>query len=276
MIAPLPAPVIGDAGRLQQVVTNLVLNAIKFTPEGGRVMVRLAAVDSEAVLAVADTGRGIAPAFLPYVFQRFTQSETRGTRDDGLGLGLFIVHHLVAEHGGTVTCESPGGETSGATFTVRLPLARERVVPQARKPAATDAVAPLAGIRVLLVEDDEDTRAALELALAGSGAEVFAAGSAREALALFDHATPGVVVSDLAMPGEDGYWLVKRLRATTRGRTMPIVALTGFAGRGDAERAIEAGFTVHVAKPADPERLVRIVAGLVGRLRPADARHAPA
>ncbi len=272
-LAPAVSPVLGDPDRLQQVVWNLLSNAIKFTPIEGRVEVYLRQVEGNVEIAVSDTGSGILPAFLPFVFDRFRQAESTTTRSHGgLGLGLSIVRHLVELHGGTVAVES-AGEGAGATFTVALPV-RATFLPspgpeQAAPPAAAGAwdARLLAGVRVLVVEDDEDTRELLVRALERGGAEVEEAASVAMALAALDRRLPDVLVSDIGMPGEDGYSLIRKLRASTRerGADLPAAALTAYARSEDRVQALQAGFQTHIAKPVDPSELVAIVARLAGR-----------
>ena len=273
-LAPAVSPVLGDPDRLQQVVWNLLSNAIKFTPREGRVEVYLRQVDGNVEIAVRDTGSGILPAFLPFVFDRFRQAESTTTRSHGgLGLGLSIVRHLVELHGGTVAVES-AGEGAGATFTVALPVRAtflpnpgpEQAAPPAAAGGAWDARL-LAGVRVLVVEDDEDTRELLVRALERGGAEVEEAASVALALAALDRRLPDVLVSDIGMPGEDGYALIRKLRASTRerGADLPAAALTAYARSEDRVQALQAGFQTHIAKPVDPSELVAIVARLAGR-----------
>src|SRR5437870_775152 len=231
-------PISGDEARLRQVVWNLLSNAIKFTPKGGRIEVRLERADSWAQITVKDTGRGIKPGFLPHVFERFRQADSSTTRaHGGLGLGLAIVRHLVELHGGSVHADSPG-EGRGATFAVRLPLLAVRPLEAAREapPPAGRRAAPgaptLNGVRVLLVEDDVNTRESLGTLLRHRGARVTATESAAEGLRALEREPPDVLVSDLGMPGEDGYALIRKVRALgqERGGRVPAVALTGYAG----------------------------------------------
>ncbi len=261
-----------DPGRLQQIVWNLLSNAIKFTDRGGRVEVRLRRRGSQVEIAVSDSGKGIDPDFLPHVFERFRQADSSITRrHGGLGLGLAIVRQLVELHGGTVRAESPG-ENLGATFTVSLPVMAVAggVPPAARGPRdsgapAAEAAAPpsLAGLSVLVVDDDRDARELLSRVLEHFGAEVQLAASAAEGLQVLRSARPDVLVSDIGMPDVDGYELIRRVRDLEDGvaRT-PAIALTAFARAEDRERALEAGYQVHVAKPVDPGRLVAAVASL--------------
>jgi signal transduction histidine kinase len=251
------APVLGDADRLQQVVWNLLSNAIKFTPAGGRVEVQLERGAHEVAVRVTDTGKGIPPAFLPHVFERFRQADASTTRTTaGLGLGLAIVRHLIELHGGRVEAHS-GGEGQGATFTVVLPLFR--TVPDVPAPAVAEPQpASVAGLVVLLVEDDADTREGLALVLSGAGAAVMSAASATEALASLGAATADVIVCDIGLPGEDGYALLHAVRE--RGQHVPAVALTAYARECDRARALAAGFCEHVAKPTSPADLLAAVA----------------
>jgi signal transduction histidine kinase len=257
--------VIGDAERLRQVFTNLIANAIKFTPNGGSVRVEcLPDASREAVVKVRDTGVGIDPEFLPHVFDRFTQADTSSTRrHGGLGLGLAIARHLIEVHGGRIAAESPG-PGRGATFIVSLPIGYAVDAAVARPRDGQGAGVRLHGIRVLVVEDDADALEALRLVLEQSGAEVAAATSAADALDVFAAAPPDVLVSDISMPGEDGYALLARVRAGARAST-PAVALTGFASPEDRARAVAAGFQAHVAKPVDPAALISLVHKLAQR-----------
>ena len=269
----LTSPVLGDADRLQQVIWNVLSNAIKFTPEGGRVMVRLQQIGGSAEIRVTDTGAGIRPDFLPYVFDRFRQAESTITRSHGgLGLGLSIVRHMVELHGGSVGVHSEG-EGKGATFTVSLP-----VRPAAAENAASlddtmdkarvwETQGLLTGVRVLVVEDEDDTRELLATALEQCGAEVASASSAAEALASFDRLPPDVLVSDLAMPDEDGFSLIRKVRSREAGQggDVPAAALTAYARTEDRVRALTSGFQKHLPKPIDPSDLIAAVAALAGR-----------
>jgi PAS domain S-box-containing protein len=268
--------VLGDPARVQQIVWNLVSNAIKFTPRGGSVAVRLAQVGQQVEVSVRDSGMGISPQFLPHVFERFRQADSSKTRaHGGLGLGLAIVRHLVELHGGTVTAESEG-EGRGALFTVRLPRAAGAAAlgaaahelnrtTEARLIAAS---APdLSALRVLVVDDEPDTLEFLETALKQFGAEVFAAASSAEALSALPRWKPDVMVSDLGMPQEDGYALIGLVRALApeQGGAIPAAALTAYVRDEDRARALDAGYQAHVPKPVDPSALARVVAGLAGR-----------
>jgi PAS domain S-box-containing protein len=273
VLDPLAGPVLGDPARLQQVLWNLLSNAIKFTPKGGSIQVRLERVDSHVEIAVSDTGQGIKPDFLPFVFDRFRQADATTARaHGGLGLGLAIVRHLVELHGGTVRVDSPG-EGQGATFTVQLPIMimhREasdketRYAPSGPSSVVTPA---LDGLRVLVVEDEADARQLLAVALERHGAEVIAVSSAQEALAAIESATPDVIISDIGMPREDGYALIRKVRALPRerGGNIPAAALTAYAGSEDRKRALLAGFQAHIPKPVDPSELIAVVASLAGR-----------
>src|SRR5438132_29223 len=269
----------GDPSRLQQVVWNLLTNAIKFTPAGGRVHVRLERADSTALVTVSDSGPGISPEFLPHAFERFRQADASPTRaQGGLGLGLDIVRHLIELHGGTVKVESPG-EMGGATFTVTLPLhepGRAAADPASARtePAKPElAVAPssaLDGARVLIVDDEGDTREVLSVLLSGAGAEVRTSASASDALVVLTRWQPDVLLADIAMPGEDGYALLSKLRALTprQGGEIPAMALTAYAHLQDRERALAAGFHDYIVKPFEPPALVAAIAKLARTRRP--------
>ncbi|MGH7401205.1 MAG: ATP-binding response regulator, partial [Candidatus Rokuibacteriota bacterium] len=253
----------GDASRLQQVVWNLLANAIKFTSSGGRVEVRLEPAGGQAQITVTDTGEGVAAEFLPFIFDRFRQGDSTITRrHGGLGLGLAIVRHLVELHEGTVKAQS-AGEGYGTTFIIRLP--RAEAVPAApTDPAAGRSAPALQGVQVLLVDDDQDALDMLTIVLAEAGAAVRTAASAAEALALLRWIRPDVLVSDLAMPDEDGYSLIHNLRAIERasGRETPAVALTAYVRVQDRARAVAAGFNMFVEKPVDPDELISVLAGI--------------
>jgi signal transduction histidine kinase/ActR/RegA family two-component response regulator len=272
-----PATIMGDQERLQQVVWNLLSNAIKFTPNAGRIEVRVGTRGEEVDLAVADTGKGIPREFLPYVFDRFRQADSSSTRTHGgLGIGLALVRHLVELHGGSVEARSDG-EGKGSTFAIRLPVAgpgeSEEVTPV---PAATVSRASLTGLptldglRILVVDDEADARDLIGVILRGRGAAVDAAASAAEALEAIARQHPDVLVSDISMPDEDGYQLIRELRGREAGAggAIPAVALTAYARSQDRERALAAGFQLHLAKPVEPDDLVLAVAELVGRTAP--------
>jgi PAS domain S-box-containing protein len=263
MDAPLDI-VSGDADRLQQVFWNLLSNAIKFTPRGGSVTVRLTQHDQGLAVMVRDTGQGISPSFLPYVFERFRQAESSITRvQGGLGLGLAIVRHLVEMHGGQVKPES-GGVNEGATFWVFLPL-KEKGEDRRRGDEDRCKRGPLDGLSMLVVEDDPDSREALAEAMQSFGAEVATAGSAQEALALVEKAPPEVLVSDLAMPVVDGFELIRKVRQRIPEGQMPAIALTGLDRPADQERALAAGFQLCLIKPVSLQQLVESVARLIDR-----------
>jgi PAS domain S-box-containing protein len=256
----------GDPARLQQVVWNLLSNAIKFTPKNGRVRITLRRTGSQAEIVVQDTGAGIRPDFLPHVFGRFQQADASRTRRvGGLGLGLSIVKNLVELHGGAVRAES-AGEGQGATFTIMLPLTRppalrEEALTPADSSANTDDVS-LATIRVLVVEDEPDAADFVRKLLEMHGADVKLAGSAREALEILAHSEPDILVSDIGLPGMDGYALIEQIRrkAVTDGGGLLAVALTAYARSEDRTRALLAGYQAHLAKPIESTELVATVA----------------
>jgi signal transduction histidine kinase/ActR/RegA family two-component response regulator len=265
---PEPAVVMGDAVRLQQIIWNLLSNATKFTPEQGRVEVALRRTGTHAVIVVSDTGPGIAPDLRPHIFQRFRQADSTHTRPHGgLGLGLAIVRHLVELHHGSIAVDA--GDGGGARFTVTLPLRVESVVGSHDAAGERDgALAPLtlSGLTVLVVEDDAATREVLMMMLATAGATVRAAGSVDDALRTIQWLRPDIVVSDISMPGEDGYSLMRKLRAVERGRSpLPAIALTAHARPEDTEQAFVAGFAEHLAKPVDAPDLVSAIARVTGR-----------
>ena len=261
-----PAPLVGDPDRLQQVAWNLLANAVKFTPAGGTVRATVAPVAGGWELAVVDTGQGIAPEFLPYVFDRFRQADGTASRTHGgLGLGLAIVRHLVAQHGGTVTAHSDG-PGRGAIFRVWLPPGEGTAATADAEPGRGGR-ASLAGVRVVVVDDEADARSLVATLLGREGAVVTAAGSMADALAAVAAVRPAVLVSDIAMPGGDGYVLiaaVRRLPPDAGGRT-PAVALTAFARPQDRDRATAAGFDAHLPKPLDAAALMTVVASLAHR-----------
>ena len=269
LLEPAVPAISGDAGRLQQVVGNLVANAIKFTPEGGRIRVSLERVASHARIRVADTGVGINPDFLPFIFERFRQADTTSTRrQKGLGLGLAIARHIVENHGGSIEAESKG-EGEGSTFTVTLPLAAREEVAAADATAEErpEAGATLSGVRILVVDDEEDAREAMVVLLSQAGANVRSVGSATEALDALRDSPPDLLLSDIAMPGEDGYSLIRRVRALAddRGGQVPAAALTAYATLEDRRKALQAGYNDHIPKPVDPTRLIATVADLIDR-----------
>jgi CheY-like chemotaxis protein/anti-sigma regulatory factor (Ser/Thr protein kinase) len=260
------APVAGDPLRLTQVVENLLSNAVKFTPPGGRIEVRLTSTGSQVEIQVADTGQGISPEFLPHLFERFSQANTGTTRPGGIGLGLAIVKALVEGHGGRVHADSPG-VGKGATFTVRLPVLSPHELAQFERVGGADTPAAvparLDGLKVLLVEDDADGRDVLRLILEMAGAKVEVSGSVRGALRALDDFRPDVLVSDIGMPDEDGYTLIRHVRAREgNGGHMPAIALTGYVTSEDSARVRAAGFQTHLRKPVEPDELVATVASL--------------
>ena len=267
----LAGPILGDPARLQQVFWNLLSNAVKFTPRDGEVGVRLRRLGSHVEVAVSDTGCGIQPGFVPFVFDRFRQEHSSTDRNHGgLGLGLAIVRHLVEMHGGTVAAESDG-EGRGATFTVQLPVSAVRSL---RRPGAPDVGAPavplapptrLEGLQVLVVDDDADSRDLVSRVLADHGAEVRCASSVAQALGLAHRSAPRVLISDIGMPGEDGYSLIRQLREQGfPSGELYAIALTALARSEDRERALAAGYDAYAAKPVNLDALVSRVAS-VGR-----------
>ncbi|MBD2101370.1 PAS domain S-box protein [Leptolyngbya sp. FACHB-261] len=252
----------GDATRLQQVVWNLVSNAVKFTPSGGRVEVRLVQAERQAQITVRDNGKGIPAEFLPYVFDYFRQADSATTRKfGGLGLGLAIVRHLVELHGGTVEADSPG-EGLGATFTVKLPLMSKQPSVNEQDELSEPAL-DLQGVQVLVVDDDTDTRDLTALVLEQAGANVSTAASAVEALQALAQAKPDILLSDIGMPEMDGYMLLQRVRALEAGQKIPAIALTAYAGEFNQQQALQAGFQQHISKPVEPEALVNAIAALI-------------
>ena len=265
----------GDPNRLRQVIWNLLSNAIKFTPRGGSVNIDLTCVESTARLTVRDTGDGISPEFLPYVFDRFRQAEGSISRKQGgLGLGLAVARHLVELHGGTIRAGSEG-LGKGSVFTVDLPLAQERRDParaeerkrEVERRRSRSGAVRLDGVHVLLVEDDDDSRRLLGTMLKRYGARVTSTKSAAEALSVFETELPDVLISDIGMPDQDGYELVRKLRAMPpeKGGKTPAIALTGYASRKDRERALSTGYQQHMAKPIEQADMINAIAALVGR-----------
>ncbi len=285
LVDPQAGPVSGDADRLQQVVWNLLSNAVKFTPKGGRVQVRLERVNSHIEIAISDSGKGIEADFLPHIFDRFRQADQSSTRSHGgLGLGLAIVNQLVELHGGTVHAQSPGLGL-GSTFVVHLPRmatrqSDERPEQAERRHPTAGGAAPgargfdcpqeLDGLRVLIVDDEADTRDLLRAVLERCGSRVMSAGTASEGLSAFQSWRPEVLVSDIGMPGEDGYALITKVRAweaqqAPQDARVPAIALTAYARVEDRVQALRAGFQVHVPKPIEPVELIAFVASLSGR-----------
>ncbi|QSJ15710.1 PAS domain S-box protein [Nostoc sp. UHCC 0702] len=263
-IAPDVQPFMGDASRLQQVVWNLLTNAVKFTPTDGEVKIKLESTKTYTQIQVSDTGKGITPEFLPYVFETFRQADSATTRKfGGLGLGLAIVRHIVEMHGGTVHADSKG-EDQGATFTVKLPLSATVIEPNQNKNLPKISL-NLRGVRVLTVEDEQDTRELLVFTIGQYGAQVTAAASAREALEIFKQFQPDILVCDIAMPEMDGYTLIRQIRTWPKeqGGQIKAIALTAYAGESDQKQALAAGFQRHLSKPVDPEELVEAIASLI-------------
>jgi signal transduction histidine kinase len=261
VIDPGTPPVVGDRLRLEQVISNVVSNAVKYTPRGGRIDVRVLRTNHHIEIVVADTGEGIEPADLPRIFERFHQADVSKTRrHGGLGLGLTIVRHLVEMHGGAVRAES-GGRGCGSTFTISLPRA-DVAAPTTATPAhgeGREHGLPLRGVRALFVDDNEDARTLVRAALQTAGADVALAESADQGLQLIDATPFDVVLSDIGMPDIDGYDFVRRLRERVGGARVPAIALTAYAGTDDRRRVLAAGFQRHIAKPIDPSDLVSIV-----------------
>jgi len=267
----------GDPTRLQQVVWNLLSNAVKFTANGGEIRIHLERYGECARLIVSDNGCGISQEFLPYIFDRFSQAERHMTRKHGgLGLGLAIVRHLVEMHGGIIQVES-AGEGRGATFTVDLPLmngyaeaVRAASLHEESRPteaAEADPLRALQDLRILLVDDDPDTLQMLTIAMEQAGGEVRACASATEALAVLSEWHADLMVSDIGMPNEDGYALIRKVRSLDpeSGGAIPAIALTAFAGAADRSRALSEGFQKHISKPVEPFDLIRVIVQLSGQ-----------
>lgn len=275
-IDPRTGPFSGDPDRLQQIVWNLLSNSIKFTPEGGRVEVRLKSSDSHLELTVSDTGQGIDPELLRHVFDRFRQFDSSSRRrHGGLGLGLSIVRQLVDLHGGTVTAESPGAG-AGTTFKVVLPVKNAHHAshniektpqPNIESDSPTEPEATLNGVRVLVVDDERDSREFVAAVLMMRGAKVVSLGSANEALAEMQRRPFDVLVSDIGMPEMDGYWLINKVRQlpAARGGGIPAAALTAYAGIEVRRRVLLAGYQLHIPKPVEPVELTAVVASLAER-----------
>jgi PAS domain S-box-containing protein len=263
--------VLGDSGRLQQVVWNLLSNAVKFTPEGGKIDIQLEGVDAQAQITISDTGKGISPDFLPYVFEYFRQADGTTTRKfGGLGLGLAIVRHLIELHGGTIWAESLG-EGQGAIFRVRIPLIKKDLTPKqqinisALNPFSATEI--LTGIQILVVDDDDDTRDFHTFVLEQAGAMVIAVSSAKEALQVLAESEPDMLLSDIGMPEIDGYMLMQQIQGLQRKQVkqIPAIALTAYAGEINQQQALDSGFQKHISKPVEPDELVKAIATLIGR-----------
>jgi CheY-like chemotaxis protein len=275
-LAPGVGDVCADRRAVQQMLINLVSNAVKFTPKNGRIQVRLERVNSHIEIAVSDTGIGIRPDFIPYVFERFRQADSGSTRKTGgLGLGLAIVRHIVEMHGGTVEASSDG-EDKGATFRVRLPLMivhpaqvpAPRAHPRTERREAMTRLGDLHGIRVMAIDDDEDALHLLRVVLETAGADVTILGSPLAALQRIAEVKPHVLVVDLGMPEIDGFEVIRRVRASVDPaiRNVPAAALTAFARSEDRTKALQSGFQMHLAKPVDPGELVASIATLAKRV----------
>ncbi|MDZ8187819.1 MAG: response regulator [Nostoc sp. ChiSLP02] len=265
---PSVGQVFGDAGRLQQIVWNLISNAIKFTPEGGKVEIYLEQIDSQVQIRVRDTGKGINPNFLPFVFETFRQADSATTRKfGGLGLGLAIVRYLVEMHGGTVFAESLG-ENQGATFVVKLPMILTDAVDSGKESdvIATDTSA-FKDLKIVVVDDDPDSLELITFLLEQYGATVTAVSSATEVLEIVPKSQPDLLVSDIGMPEMDGYMLIRHIRSMGReqGGEILAIALTAYAGETNEQQAIEAGFQAHISKPIDPAQLIETIAGLMSK-----------
>ena len=276
LLDPAAGPISGDADRLQQIVWNLLTNAVKFTPKGGRIQVKVQRIDSHVEIVVSDSGIGINKEFLPHVFDRFRQADASITRTHGgLGLGLSIVHQLVDLHGGTVRVDSKG-EGTGATFTIALPFVGVITNPQEPDPVHVaqddevltfDGLPSLQGLKVLVVDDEQDTRDLIEEVLKACGAEVITSPSVADALEAVEQHQPNILISDLGMPEEDGYSLISKIRAlpAEQGGQIPAAALTAYARAEDRLRVLRSGFQFHLPKPVDSAELVTVVASLAGR-----------
>ena len=275
ILDPAAGPISGDADRLQQIVWNLLTNAVKFTPKGGRIQVQLQRVNSHVEIVVSDSGIGISKDFLPHVFDRFRQADASSTRiHGGLGLGLSIVRQLVDLHGGTISVQSEG-EGKGATFTISLPFVgvvtdheTEPVQPiHNEELTSLEGLPSLQGLKVLVVDDEADTRELIREVLKECGSEVIISGSVDEALEALEEHKPDILISDLGMPDEDGYSLISKIRAlpSERGGHIPAAALTAYARAEDRMRVLRSGFQFHLPKPVDSAELVTVVANLAGR-----------
>ncbi len=263
--------VLGDSGRLQQVIWNLLSNAVKFTPEAGKIDIQLQRIDTQVEIIVSDTGKGISREFLPHVFEYFRQADSTTTRKfGGLGLGLAIVRHLIELHGGTIQAQSLG-EGQGATFTVRLPLMKKDLSGKQDTHITASDASPadeiLTGIQILVVDDDIDTREFHTFVLEQAGAKVTTAASALEALQALAQLKPDILVSDIGMPETDGYMLMRQIKAlqTEQDKQIQAIALTAYAGEINQQQALHTGFQKHISKPIEPEELVKAIATLIGR-----------
>jgi PAS domain S-box-containing protein len=273
-LAPEAGKVLGDPDRLLQAIWNLLSNAVKFTPEGGNIELRLTRVNSQIEIAVIDDGQGISPDFLPHVFDRFRQQDaTTARQHGGLGLGLAIVRHLAELHGGSVRVESEG-EGRGATFTITLPVAADHAAPSGKARGSSiisesyTKLPSLDGVRILLVDDLAEARELITFALVNKGAEVRTADSAIEGLSVLGEWRPDVILSDIAMPSEDGYAFIRKVRklSVEKGGKIPAAALTAYVGSKERLKSIEAGYQAYITKPVEWSELIMIVASLAGKL----------
>lgn len=265
---PTLGQVMGDSNRLQQVVWNLLSNAVKFTPIGGQVEIRLMEADKQAQIQVSDTGKGIQPEFLPYLFDYFRQADSTTTRTfGGLGLGLAIARKVVEMHGGNIQAESPG-EGLGATFTVELPLLvrSEQIRREENESLDSESESSLlSDTQILVVDDEPDIRDLITFILQDYGVEVTPVASAQEALQALSESIPDVLISDIGMPKTDGYMLMREVRARSpqQGGLIPAIALTAYAGEMNQQQALAAGFQMHISKPVDPDVLVKAIVDLI-------------
>jgi CheY-like chemotaxis protein/two-component sensor histidine kinase len=274
-LGSLACPVMGDPNRLQQIFWNLFSNAVKFTPKQGRISVNIQNQGAQVCVLVTDTGIGIKPEFLPFIFDRFRQADGSTTRSQGgLGLGLAIVRHLVELHQGSVEVQS-GGHQQGATFSVTLPIARPAMIKTSLQASAAHkggngSIRPdahiLDGLRILVVDDEADTRDLVATILTRSGGEVRCSQSAADALEAFKEWQPDLLISDLAMPNEDGYSLLRKIRKlrSKRAKSIPAVALSAYASDEDRAISLSKGFQMHLPKPIEPAKLVSSIAEAVG------------
>jgi hypothetical protein len=267
LLDPEAGLISGDTTRLQQIAWNLLSNAVKFTPDGGRVQIKLTRIGSRVAVIVSDTGIGISPEFLPYVFDRFRQADSSSTRTQGgLGLGLAIVRYLVELHGGRVKAESPG-KGKGATFTVKFPVLAIRTAPKnlEQKLVSKKSLLLLNGVKVLVVDDEADVRTILRLLLEQYEAEVSTAASVEKAIAALEEFKPDVLVSDISMPIQNGYDLIRQIRAmpAEQGGQIPAIALTAYAQEEDHDYSLSAGFQMHLSKPVTADELVAAISSVV-------------
>jgi CheY-like chemotaxis protein len=257
-----------DSQRIQQVIANLLNNALKFTPQHGSIHVAVDRIDTSARIVIQDTGIGMNPALLTRVFDRFQQGDSSTTRaHGGLGLGLAIAKHLVERHGGQIAASS-AGEGRGSTFTITLPLLADAALSEGTSRSLTPDRSLLSGVRVLVVDDEADTRTTLAAILEQFGAEATAVGSAREALDEIGRSLPDVLLSDVAMPNENGYALIRRIRTTINADSLPAAAVSAYVDGDSRAQALDAGFQTYLSKPIEPALLATTVATLVHRETP--------